>query len=131
MVNMIIIQTILIGLLKKEQDAYVDDAERVHDYLKHDPSILRTWDFLSLSENPVIWVDMEIKEKFLKIRSDFFLAVADHLFKTVKAIAYPINYLQDVAKLGGSLLDGDKAIQLSNNATWLSDIAKQSLKELN
>ena len=124
------IQTIIIALLKEEREAYVDDAERVHDYLKHEPSILRTWDFLSLSENPVIWCDEEIKQKFLKLRSDFFHELAKHLYKSMKAIAHPINHLQDIAKLGGALLDGDKAIQLANNPNWLSDIARQSLKEL-
>jgi len=51
------------------------------------------------------------------------------LVDALEKISKPIAYLQNEAEKQGCKLDGVGAIQLSNNANWLSSIANQALAD--
>lgn len=46
--------------------------------------------------------------------------------KLLTKIADPIAHIQGEALFSGKCVDGAKAVELSNNATWLKNIAKQA-----
>lgn len=52
------------------------------------------------------------------------------VFESLKAIAYPVKYLAEEARKDGYEIDGQIAIQLSNDANYIKQIAQRTLKEL-
>ena len=48
----------------------------------------------------------------------------------LKAIANPVKHLAEDAERDGFEIDGQIAVQLSNDANFLKQIAQQTLKEL-
>jgi hypothetical protein len=50
------------------------------------------------------------------------------LEKALNNIANPISYLREEAERKGNKLNGNVAAQLSNDATWLKEIARAALK---
>lgn len=54
----------------------------------------------------------------------------DELREALNKIAYPVKYLQAEAEKEGNQLNGIYAAQLSNDANWLKEIARQILSKL-
>jgi len=51
--------------------------------------------------------------------------------EALENIASPIAYLQAEAKKNGATLDGSKAIELSNDPSFLKQIAEKAMREIN
>jgi len=52
----------------------------------------------------------------------------ERLRKALDEIANPVKRMVDEANKKGAMLDGQIAIQLANNATYLREIAKKALE---
>jgi hypothetical protein len=51
--------------------------------------------------------------------------------EALENIASPIAYLQAEAKKNGAVLDGSKAVELSNDPNFLKQIAEKAIREIN